>query len=357
MNNKIQNETLFWKKKEFISFVLSILVLFIHSYFAPNIVNESFVSLFNHKFSFFFSRSITQYAVPMFFMLSGASFFKGYNNKKYPKKIKSRIYTLVIPYLLWNTVWMLWEIFGSYSFISKFSEANTPYPLTLESILKGIFFYKCNAPFWIVFDIIIFSFAAPLLFLIVKNKYVAITSVACLSILSLFGIHLPINLFYYPTSIVFYLIGAIIGYHFFCYATQKSSKPTQLISLVLFSSYIFAKNIFPQKLHISNYLIEIIVYTIAAFSLWNILDIFIERIKPRAIFHRSFAIYAMHLNVSIALLKILSFCLPNHEWLEIPKFIIMAVLTIVIINSACALSGKFFPRVYALFSGNRLKKK
>ena len=96
MNNKIQNETLFWKKKEFISFVLSILVLFIHSYFAPNIVNESFVSLFNHKFSFFFSRSITQYAVPMFFMLSGASFFKGYNNKKYPKKIKSRIYTLVI---------------------------------------------------------------------------------------------------------------------------------------------------------------------------------------------------------------------------------------------------------------------
>ena len=196
-----------------------------------------------------------------------------------------------------------------------------------------------------------------MLFLIVKNKYVAITSVACLSILSLFGIHLPINLFYYPTSIVFYLIGAIIGYHFFCYATQKSSKPTQLISLVLFSSYIFAKNIFPQKLHISNYLIEIIVYTIAAFSLWNILDIFIERIKPRAIFHRSFVIYAMHLNVSIALLKILSFCLPNHEWLEIPKFIIMAVLTIVIINSACALSGKFFPRVYALFSGNRLKKK
>ena len=126
---------------------------------------------------------------------------------------------------------------------------------------------------------------------------------------------------------------------------------------MLFSSYIFAKNIFPQKLHISNYLIEIIVYTIAAFSLWNILDIFIERIKPRAIFHRSFVIYAMHLNVSIALLKILSFCLPNHEWLEIPKFIIMAVLTIVIINSACALSGKFFPRVYALFSGNRLKKK
>ena len=354
MNNNIQNETLFWKKKEYISFILSILVLFIHSYFAPNILNDSFISLLNHKFSFFFSRSITQYAVPMFFMLSGLSFFKGYNNKKYPSKIKSRIHTLVIPYLLWNTVWMLWEIFGSYSFVSKFSEASAPYPLTLESILKGILFYKCNVPFWFIFDIIVFSFAAPLLFAIIRNKYIGIASVACLSILSLFGIHLPVDLFYYPTSIVFYLIGAIIGYHFFDYASQKSSKPIQIISVVLFSTYILAKNIVPRELHITNYLIETIVYTIAAFSLWNIMDIFIERIKPREIYRRSFAIYAMHLNVAIVLLKILSFCLPQNELLEIPKFIIMDVFTIIIINYVCAFFEKFFPKVYALFTGNRI---
>ena len=298
MKNKSQNETLFWKKKEYISFVLSLLVLFIHTYFAPDILNDSVISTVNHKFSFFFSRSITQYAVPMFFMLSGVSFFKGYNNKKYPAKIKSRIYTLVIPYLIWNTIWMLWEIFGSYSFISKFTESN-PYPLTIESILKGILFYNCNIPFWFVFDIIIFSFAAPVLFLIIKNKYIGIASVICLSVLSLFGIHLPTDLFYYPTSIVFYLTGAIIGYHFFDYASQKSSKPIQIISTVVFLSYILAKNIVPRELHISNYLIETIVYTIAAFSLWNIMDIFIEKIKPRAIYRRSFAIYAMHLNVSI----------------------------------------------------------
>lgn len=355
MKSTSQNETLFWKKKEYISFVLSILVLFIHSYFAPTILNDSFISLFNHKFSFFFSRSITQYAVPMFFMLSGVSFFKGYNNKKYQKKIKSRIYTLVIPYLLWNTVWMLWEIFGSYSFISKFSESNVPYPLTLESIFKGIFFYKCNIPFWFVFDIIIFAFAAPLLFLIVKNKYIGITSVACLSILSLFGIHLPTDLFYYPMSIVFYLIGAIIGYHFFDCAAKKSSKPIQIISTALFFSYILAKNLVPQELHIRNYLIETIVYTLAAFSLWSVMDIFIERIRPRAIYRRSFAIYAMHLNVSIVFLKILSFSLPSYEWLEVPKFIIMDAFTIVIINYVCALWEKFFPRIYAVFIGNRLK--
>ena len=64
----------------------------------------------------------------------------------------------------------------------------------------------------------------------------------------------------------------------------------------------------------------------------------------------------MHLNVAIVILKILGFCAPKNEWLEIPKFIIMDVFTIIIINYACAISEKFFPRIYALFIGNRLKK-
>ena len=356
MNNTQINETLFWKKKEFISFLSSILVLFIHSYFAQDNINNSLASVINHKFSFFFSRSITQFAVPMFFLLSGISFFKGYNNKKYLTKIKSRIHTLVIPYLLWNTVWMLWEILGSYSFISKFSAAGEPYPLTILNILKGIFFYGCNTPFWFILDIIIFSFAAPILFLIIRNKYVGIISVAGLSIISLLGIYLPIELFYYPMSIVFYMIGAIIGYHFFDYATLKSPKPIKIASIAFLSVYVLCKNIVPREMHITNYLIEVLVYSLAAFSLWNIVDIFIERIKPRAFYRRSFPIYAMHLNVAIVILKILSIFIPQNEWLEIPKFIIMVICTLTFINFTCAFLEKFFPRIYALFTGNRINK-
>ena len=186
---------LFWKKKEYLSFLLSILVLFIHSYFAQDSGDNSFIAVFNHKVSYFFSCSVTRFAVPMFFMLSGISFFKDYNNRKYFQKIKSRIFTLVIPYLLWNTIWLLWEIFTSYSFVAKFSTDGTPFPLTLTNILKGIFFYGCNIPFWFVFDLILFSIAAPLVFLIIKNKYVGIGTIIGLSILSLFGIHLPENVF------------------------------------------------------------------------------------------------------------------------------------------------------------------
>lgn len=86
------------------------------------------------------------------------------------------------------------------------------------------------------------------------------------------------------------------------------------------------------------------------------MDIFIERLKPRAIYRRSFAIYAMHLNIAIIILKILTLCTPPSEWLEIPRFIIMIISTLVIINFVCAFLERFLPKVYALFMGSRVKK-
>lgn len=350
-----KNETYFWKKKEFVSFVLSILIFFIHSNFASDIGDGSLISVINYKVSFFFSSSITKFAVPLFFMLSGLTFFKGYESKKYLGKIKSRFFTLVIPYLIWNTIWLLWEIFTSYSFMSKFS-ASEPFPLTLTNILKGIFFYGCNIPFWFIFDLIVFSLLAPVVFLVIKNKYVGISVVVVLSVASLFGIYLPTNVFYYPMAIVFYLIGAIIGYHFFDFAAKKSSKPMQIASYIFLIAYILAKNLVPANLQKDNYLLQVVVYALAAYSLWNIVDGFIENLKPRAIYRRSFPIYAMHLNIGIIILKVLSFALPQSEWVLIPRFIIMFILTLIIINLVCAFLEKFAPKIYGVLMGNRIKK-
>ena len=347
-----KSDCLFWKKKEFITYILSILVFFIHSYFAQD-SGDTFIAIFNHKISFFLSCSITQFAVPMFFMLSGISFFKGYENSKYLSKMRSRIFTLVIPYLLWNTLWMLWDIFCSYSFLSKFSAASEPFPLTLTGILKGVFFYGCNTPFWFMFDLIIFCLAAPAVFLIIKNKYVAVVSIVGLSVLSLFGIHVPTNLFYSPHSVIFYLIGAAVGYHCFDFISQKASKGMQWGCVAFLALYILLKNIIPQEMHIDNYLAEVITFTLCAFALWNTVDIFIESIKPRPIYRRSFAIYAMHLNVAIIVLKVLSLLLPQSPWLEIPKFAIMVCATLVSINYVCAFLERFLPKIYGILMGSR----
>ena len=130
----------------------------------------------------------------------------------------------------------------------------------------------------------------------------------------------------------------------------------QIVSIAMLTAYIFAKNIIPHELHIDNYLTEVIMFTLCAFALWNVADIFIEKIKPRAIYRRSFAIYAMHLNIAIIILKVLNMVLPQSEWTEIPKFIIMVVLTLVIINFVCTFLERFLPKIYAALMGNRAKK-
>ena len=83
------SEALFWKKKELVSFILSILVFFIHIFsFVRYRDTGSIISAVNERAAFFFKESITRFAVPMFFILSGISFFKGYDNSKYINKIK-----------------------------------------------------------------------------------------------------------------------------------------------------------------------------------------------------------------------------------------------------------------------------
>ena len=83
---------------------------------------------------------------------------------------------------------------------------------------------------------------------------------------------------------------------------------------------------------------------------------FIERIKTRAIHRRSFAIYAMHLPIAIIMLKVLGICLPQSEWYAIPKFVIMIVSTLVIINLVCAFLERFAPKTYAILMGNRITR-
>ena len=136
---------------------------------------------------------------------------------------------------------------------------------------------------------------------------------------------------------------------------EKDYMSAQAVFGVRLAAYILAKNIAPQEIHVDNFLTQTIVYTLAAFSLWNVVDLFTEKIKLRAIYRRSFAVYAMHLNVAIIILKIFSFCLPQSPWLEIPKFIVMVVATLAIINFVCAFLERFAPKLYGILMGNRLK--
>jgi hypothetical protein len=318
---------------------------------------EGLVTVVNDKVSYFLKESLTRFAVPMFFILSGIAFYKDYDNKKYGKKIKSRVFSLVIPYLLWNTIWMLFDIVCSYTFISRFFVGRQPFELSAVNILTGIFLRGRNLPFWFIEDLIIFAFAAPLIYLLIRNKYVGIISVTAIAILAHFGIGLPPAVFYYSTTIVHYMIGAIIGKHFFGFVAKKSGKGLRWGSLAFLILYVVMKNLFPPAERTSDSILTITVYLLAAFALWNTLDIFIDRVKPRAIYGRSFPIFAIHLNLAAIITKLILIVISRNPWFAIPNFILTAVLTVLIINLICVFMERFTPRIYGVLMGNRIRKK
>jgi peptidoglycan/LPS O-acetylase OafA/YrhL len=105
-SGRLQSNTIDWLR-----FPLAIAVVFIH---INPVVDMQGVDYFHFSGMDIYtvagaliSRVLAHVAVPCFFMFSGFLFFykvRGWNRNIYRNKIKSRLKTLVLPFLLWNVI-------------------------------------------------------------------------------------------------------------------------------------------------------------------------------------------------------------------------------------------------------------
>lgn len=144
------------------TFLLSILVIFVHStHFTPAdleaVPRTAFFSTsFLEKIEFLFSSFLGETAVPGFFFLSGLLFFhKLYFSAVWFRKLRSRLFSYLLPYLLWNS--------GMTGLYLTFGRA----PFRPESILEGIFLYRYNPVFWYFYQLILLTYAFPFMALFV----------------------------------------------------------------------------------------------------------------------------------------------------------------------------------------------
>ena len=140
----------------FYSLFLSVLVIFVHSTHFPltalqAVPNTGFFSTsFLIKIEYFFSEFLGQAAVPGFFFLSGFLFLKGlYSRNDWLRKEKSRVFSYILPYLIWNTMMTLLYL--------SFGKAGW----SLKTVAEGIFLYRFNPVFWYFYQLILLSFCFP----------------------------------------------------------------------------------------------------------------------------------------------------------------------------------------------------
>lgn len=112
-------------------------------------------------------------AVPLFFFISGFLFFYNthFDKTVYQKKIKKRIHSLLIPYLIWNTIYFV--LVHSLQLINP-SLADNHKPFS-ELGWRGFLDAYWNLsegliPLWFVRDLIIINFFTPIIYYLIKRS-------------------------------------------------------------------------------------------------------------------------------------------------------------------------------------------
>ena len=349
------NINFFWIKKTVLSYVLAFLVLIIHisalSNYTSVVNGDSFMQPWR-----WFVVSVCRCAVPTFFVLSAAVYFRDYDNSKYILKLKKMFATLIIPYLSWNSIWMIFG-FVSTIYLSKYFIGRNPSDISINGALLSILHWKDNLPFWFVFNLIVYRFFSPFLYLLLRNKIVGIVAIAITILITSIGYGLPRSVFYMSESIIYYMVGAYIGIHHFEWFVTENNYKT-CVSLVIVALCIVLRMCFPidaENLLIWN---RSGFYGVVGLSIFSIavcfaFDSFSYPKKLPQFFSHSFCVYAMHLNLSSCICKLLYLTFPKTILFAWINFFITIILTLSLIELTAVMLRRYWPYMYKVLGGGR----
>ncbi len=166
----------------FVRFPMAFLVAVIHGYFVKVIIDGGKTVIDFSSYNVFsnvvyVTGEITSVAVPVFYILSGFLFFykvQDYTREIYFAKLRKRMNSLLVPYIIWNMFSALFFMFGQHLMPSIFSgtSANVSDYTFKEWLL--IFWndsgtgYPASSQLWFLRDLMIVVIASPLVYMYIK---------------------------------------------------------------------------------------------------------------------------------------------------------------------------------------------
>ena len=174
--------------------------------------------------------AIQTVAVPTFFIISGFLFFYTFSLDKLLYKYKKRFYSLLIPYIIWNTIsFIYYMIITNIPFIqSKMSMGVIE--LNMENIFEGIIMGKYNA-LWFIRVLMCLVLIAPFIYYFTRNKKRGLALIVLL---------ISIHFKYYTDEFsllycsAFYIFGSYISIHYKEYVIQKHEIKVCILSSIIF---------------------------------------------------------------------------------------------------------------------------
>lgn len=289
----------------------------------------------------FITDNLCRIAVPMFMFLSAFLLYSNLIWNNVLDKMKRRIRTLLIPYLMWNTVYMI--VFYFLSYLPFINQAR--FQLSLDIIINSIFFYAFNSAYWFMFQLIIYVALCPFIYLIMKNKNIGFFIILATYFLNLF-VHIPRLNF---MSFFFYLIGCFSALHYKDLFMKKPTKSGRIKCLVVF--------IITQIIWVFNFynFIEVektLLWFFMMISLYFLIDNGNINLSSE-ISKIHFFIYSSHVIILETLEKLMFLFFPYNSLTCLIDFFVTPLLTILICVIAAILMKKGIRPLYCLMTGER----
>lgn len=298
------------------------------------------------------SETFGRIGVPFFFMQSGYWMFRfdiqKADIKVWKGKLKKKIRTLIIPYLLWNA-------YGIIVFVILTNLPGRPFYLnegqtvnfSVQTLYEGLILSKYNFPYWFMRDLIMITVLSPILALLLKKKIVAGITWIILLNLTLFNINV---LFFQTSSLLLYFMGGILSVYFReLWETQSSGKIPIILNFVLFILLAISKWI--DIPHI--YTLYVVVAPILFWKICDVLTIFhLLDHEPPWFMKQSFFIYSAHVFLVEGFSNI--FARINHSILWIcVTYVLNPITTLLILYLIARFLYSKVPAFYNLICGYR----
>lgn len=328
-------------KIKYVYFIMSVLVILIHS-----INNET-------KFQLFFSESgIGQFAVPLFFIISGFLFFRtAYTRLDVKRKLRNKIHTLLIPYLLWNLIYYAIHL------LLKPGQG-----ISINETVMAAFNYTYNPSFWFIYQLILLNIISPLIFLVLKKERYMVLLLVGLSLLILFNQDLPyIN----EDAIIYYSSGALFSKLYnkgkMDFISKKYFLYNFLISVLVFTANRFLYNaMFVDTRLVPLFTLSTIYTRLSiSFTIFYLFDIFFRYTKVYPFMENTFFLYAIHFMIVKAMIIFMKFF--SYKFLPGSAFIIVETIVFILSPIVCITINyyltrflkKRFNKAYLTLTGDR----